>query len=123
MKCWIAIAVLTLALLASLVFAGFMLFHAGTMKTESRHFQARADLFEGLSVRNCLRIDALESAAKKRGWVSDRASDNTAFIPQDATYTEDQIAETLIVKIMPARPFSKGFGSFFHFDDQGCLLR
>ena len=123
MKRWIAICVLTLALLASLVLAAFMWFHAGTMKTESRHFQARAHLFEGLAVRDCLTIDALENAVEKRGWASERTSGNNGFIPQDATYTEDQIAETMIVKIVPALPFSKGFGSFFHFDDQGCLLR
>lgn len=123
MKRWIAIGVLTVALLASLVLAALLWFNAGAARTEARHFQAQADFFASLATRDCLTITAVEDAAEKRGWVSERSPDNAAFIPQDASYTEADVAEALIIRIVPARPFSKGFGTFFHFDDQGCLLR
>ena len=120
---WITIGVLSVALLAALVFAGFMWLEAGTQKVSARHHQARADFITGVAAENCLTVHSLQSAAKARGWGTRIDASNTSFIPPNASYSKDDIANTLVVSIDPPLPFSKGLGAFYHFDDQGCLLR
>ena len=111
MKRWIVAGVLAIAFLGILVFAGFMWLNAGFAKTSSRHYEVRADFFRELASQDCLMQETIRKAAEARGWRVEA---------QNLPDTEEL---ALFIRFEPQAPFTKGLGTMFRFDAQGCLLR
>ncbi len=106
-----------LTLLAMLVYALATFTIEFNQADDSDHLRARLGFLEGTAGRGCLKEEALRAEAAERGWpIKDVEAERL-----DQGQKEKGAIRAIEVDIDPPVAFSKGWGTLFGIDREGCL--